>query len=171
MEETLSKILKCLYVLIVIMIINTIVLIAGISGNGSSKNDENQTTTEEENTEYDVSMFTSIDADGMVSAFNSSDMQVIYLGRATCGYCVQFLPTLQQAQSEFGYTTLYLDITTVSEDDLTKIIALDEEFFNEYYGSTPLILLVKDGKIVDSQVGYSDYDTFASLLTKNGFSK
>lgn len=171
MEEILNKILKCLYVLIVIMIINTILLIAGISGNGSSSNDDTQTTTEEENIEYDVSMFNAIDADGLVSAFNSSDMQVIYMGRSSCGYCVQFLPTLQQAQSEFGYTTLYLDITTVSEGDLTKIIALDEEFFNEYYGSTPLTLLVKDGKIVDSQVGYSDYDTFASLLTKNGFTK
>lgn len=171
MEEILNKILKCLYVLIVIMIINTILLIAGISGNGSSSNDDTQTTTEEENIEYDVSMFNAIDADGLVSAFNSSDMQVIYLGRSTCGYCVQFLPTLQQAQSDFGYTTLYLDITTVSEDDLTKIVALDEEFFNEYYGSTPLVLLVKDGKIVDSQVGYSDYDTFASFLTENGFTK
>lgn len=171
MEEILNKILKCLYVLIIIMIVNTILLIAGISGNGSSNNDSNEKTSEEENIEYDVSMFKAIDADGLVSAFNSSDMQVIYFGRATCGYCVQFLPALQQAQSDFGYTTLYLDITTVSEDDLTKIVALDESFFNEYYGSTPLTLLVKDGKIVDSQVGYSDYDTFANLLTKNGFTK
>lgn len=172
MEELLKKILKCLYVIIVILIIITILFIASLNGNGNSSSSDDTTsndTTEE--TEYDVSMFTSITGDEFVDKVNSSDLQLIYMGRSTCHYCVQFLPILQQAQNDYGYETLYLDITTVTSDQQEKIVAVDEDFFNDNYGATPTVLLVKDGKIVDSQVGYSDYDTFASFLEKNGYSK
>ena len=131
----------------------------------------NKTDDTEENTEYDVSMFTSIDVDGVVDAFKSSEMKVIYMGRSTCGYCVQFLPNLQKAQEEYGYETLYLDISTVDSDGQSKIVDLDKDFFEENYGATPTVLLVKDNKIVDSHVGYSEYDDYAKFLEKNGFSK
>ena len=35
------------------------------------------------------------------------------MGRETCGHCVSFLPTLQKAQKELNYKTVYLDIETV----------------------------------------------------------
>ena len=133
--------------------------------------EETKTDDTEENTEYDVSMFTSIDVDGVVDAFKSSEMKVIYMGRSTCGYCVQFLPNLQKAQEEYGYETLYLDISTVDSDGQSKIVDLDKDFFEENYGATPTVLLVKDNKIVDSHVGYSEYDDYAKFLEKNGFSK
>lgn len=168
-KEMMNKILKCLYVIIFILLINTIIMIAV---NGSVTKDSNDDSTEEtENTEYDVSMFTSIDADGVVDAFKSSETKVIYMGRSTCGYCVQFLPNLQKAQEEYGYETLYLDISNVDDDGQSKIVALDEEFFNENYGATPTVILVKDNKIVDSHVGYSEYEDYASFLEENGFSK
>ncbi len=173
MEELLKQIRNCLYAIIVILVIITILFIASLNGNSSSSSsdssDSNNDTTE--NTEYDVSMFTSITGDEFIDKVNSSDLQLIYMGRSTCHYCVQFLPVLQKAQSEYGYETLYLDITTVTSEQQEKITNVDSDFFNENYGATPTVLLVKDGKIVDSQVGYSDYDTFTSFLEKNGYSK
>ena len=169
-KELMNKILKCLYVLIGLLLINTIIMIA-VNGNVNKDDSESSDTDTEENTEYDVSMFTSIDADGVVDAFSSSETKVIYMGRSTCGYCVQFLPNLQKAQEEYDYETLYLDISTVDSDGQSKIVNLDEEFFNENYGATPTVLLVKYNKIVDSHIGYSEYDDYASFLEKNGFSK
>ena len=99
-KEMMNKVLKCLYVIIALLLINILVVIAT---NGSVKKEETKTDDTEENTEYDVSMFTSIDVDGVVDAFKSSEMKVIYMGRSTCGYCVQFLPNLQKAQEEYGY--------------------------------------------------------------------
>ena len=81
------------------------------------------------------------------------------------------MPNLQKAQEEYDYETLYLDISEVDEQGQEKIMELDKDFFNENYGATPAVLLVKDNKIVDSHIGYSEYDDYASFLEKNGISK
>ncbi len=168
-KEMMNKILKCLYVIIILLALNTIITIVvnGTVNNSTEKSETEGTSSED----YDVSMFTSIDADGVVDAFKSKDLKVIYMGRATCGYCVQFLPNLQKAQEEYDYETLYLDISEVDEQGQEKIMELDKDFFNENYGATPAVLLVKDNKIVDSHIGYSEYDDYASFLEKNGISK
>ncbi len=165
----LNKIKNCLYVIIVLLIINLFVIIIV---NGDPKEEEvtdttNQTTSQEEVAEYDVSMFEAIDVDGLKEAFNSDEIQVVYFGRETCGYCVQFLPILQQAQEEFGYQTLYVDVTTVDEEGMEEIQGLDS-FLEENYGTTPLVILVKDGELIEGHIGYAEYDTFAQFLTDNG---
>lgn len=165
-KEIGNKILKCAYIIIALLLVNTILIIAL---NGDTKTTEN--TEETENTEYDVSMFKTIDADGIVDAFKSSSEKVIYMGRSTCGYCVKFLPSLQKAQKEYDYETLYLDVSTVDEEGQNKIIALDTEFFNENYGATPTVIIVKDNKIVDSHIGYSEYEDYTKFLEKNNISK
>ena len=170
-EEQFKKITICLYVIIALLVINTVAILT-TKGNSTTKTETTEQTEETgENTEYDVSMFKSINASQFEEAFNSSSIKVIYMGRSTCSYCVKFLPNLQKAQKEYGYKTLYLDITTVSEDDQKKIVALDEDFFNENYGVTPTVILVKDGKIVDSHIGYSEYSDYAKFLEKNGIKK
>lgn len=180
-KKLLEKLVKCAYVIIALLAINTIILfISNIDSNNnrtnsSSYSDNNTTenTGSEETAEYDVSMMNSVDMNGLLKLFDSKETQVVYLGRATCGYCVKFLPTLQKAQADYGYTTNYLDITTVSDDDVNKLLEKDndEGFLKENYGATPMVILVRDGKMVDTWVGYSEYDSFAQFLEKNDFSK
>ena len=171
-KEILKKILICAYVIIALLAINTIIMFIS---NVEVTKDSNSAQTEEteENTEYDVSMFDAVDTTKTIELFDSEDTQVIYIGRSTCGYCVQFLPVLQQAQEDYGYTTKYLDITTVTEEEQSALLAKDndEDFLSTNFGSTPMVILVKDGKIVDGRVGYSEYDAFASFLEENGFKK
>ena len=131
-KSILDKLLKCAYIIIALLAINTLILLVDSfnnNGNSSSKTTttENTGSGEEESGEYDVSMMESVDMNGVLEAFNSSDTQVIYMGRSTCGYCVKFLPALQQAQSDYGYTTKYLDITTVTEDDVNKLMEKDND--------------------------------------------
>ena len=157
-----------LAILIVLVILALILFAYAINSNGSSsQNKETKEEQTEENTEYDVSMFEEIDASTLKDTFNSSDLEIIYIGRPSCGYCVKFLPVLKQAQSEFGYTTKYLDIEKISEEDANKIKDMDD-FLDENYGTTPLVILVKDGKLVDGHIGYAEYETFKEFLTKNG---
>lgn len=169
MENNMNKILKLLYVIIALLVLNTIILVAPNIKITADKATEKTNET----TEYDVSMFKQVSGTEAVEAFGSSDVQVLYLGRETCGYCVKFLPTLQKAQKEYGYKTLYLDITTVTSDEQSALLEKDndEGFLQENYGATPMVLLVKDGKMVDTWVGYNDYDSFAQFLEKNGFKK
>ena len=119
-------------------------------------------------------MFTSVTADTLGEAVSSDTAKIVYIGRSTCGYCVQFLPILQQAQTDYGYETLYLDITTVTTtEQQDKILAFDneEEFLKQNFGGTPMVLLMKNGKIVDTWIGYAEYSEYSAWLEKNGFAK
>lgn len=170
MEEKVEKMLKMIYVIFVLVLINTVILVTSnlkITTGDSNKESE---TTSEGNQDYDVSMFEKVDFDKMMDKFESSDLEVIYIGRPTCGYCVKFLPVLQEAQEKFGYKTVYYDLTDVTQDETNKIIEKDneDEFIKTNFGATPMVLLVKDGKLVDGWVGYAEYDSFAEFLTKNG---
>ena len=162
MEQQLKKLQVCVYIIIVLLLVNTIALFASLK-------DPSDTTTETENT-YDVSMFKTISADEFVEAYKGSELRVVYFGRSTCGYCVQFLPTLQQAQADYGYTTLYVDIEALDSEEVSKITGLDS-YLSETYGQTPNVVLVQNGQIMDYNLGYTDYETFASMLEKNGFTK
>lgn len=172
-KEILKKILVSAYIIIALLAINTVVLF--ISNVEVTKSDSNTTeiSTEEPNTEYDVSMFDTVDTTKVVELFESEETQVVYIGRSTCGFCVQFLPSLQQAQKDYGYKTKYLDVTTVTEDGQKAILAKDndEKFLETNFGSTPMVILVKDGKLVDGWVGYAEYEKFANFLEENGFKK
>lgn len=167
MERQLKRLQVCAYIIIVLLIVNTIALFASLK-------DPGETTTKTEETEktydYDVSMFKTIGADEFVEAYNGSDLQVVYFGRSTCGYCVQFLPTLQQAQADYNYTTLYVDIEKIDSEGISKITGLNT-YLSETYGQTPSVVLVQNGQIVDYNLGYTDYETFASMLEANGFTK
>ena len=165
----LIKIKKTLNITLVLIIVLVLFQFASLV-NSSESSVKSKETTETENTEYDVSMFKQIDVDGLKEAFDSEEAKVVYLGRATCGYCVQFLPVLQKAQDEFGYQTLYIDITTIDEDGAKEIQGMDS-FLEENYGTTPLVIIVKDGKLVKGHVGYAEYDEFAKYLTDNGIEK
>lgn len=166
-ESTLQKIFYCLVVIAVILLVGVIGIFAGIENmNGTpAKQDEEQVQ------EYDASMFKQVTPDEFVEAFKGSETQVIYIGRPTCSYCAAFLPTLQQAQKDYNYTTLYLNIDEVDSSEISKITGLDE-WLNTYYGTTPLVIVVKDGKIQgEGWVGYAEYDTFAAYIENLGFKK
>lgn len=180
-SKTLQKILKCVYIIIALLAINTIILFASNVKITTEKNEsntqENENTKEEtstqENTNYDVSMFEEVTMDEVIDLFDSNETKLIYIGRATCGYCVKFLPVLQQAQKDYGYKTYYYDMDKLTSEDSKKILEKDNEegFLKEKFTATPMVLLVKDGKIVGPWVGALEYDDFAQFLEEHGFKK
>lgn len=166
-----------------IMLINILLVILALVSIGISvytlnilKNSNVTTQQKEEETEYDVSMFESITTDKFIDLYNKDEKSLIYLGRSTCGFCIKFLPNLQKAQKEYGYKTYYLDITTVNDKGMKKIQKLDK-FLKENYGYTPMVLVVKKGKILNKKVnnydgiGYTEYKTFEKFLTKLEYEK
>lgn len=176
MEEKneMKKILVALYIIIGILVVNTLLLIIvnndkfttfSTSGNGNN-NGGNTTTTNNEEVEYDVSSFKAINGQEFIDAYKGSELKVIYIGRETCGYCVQFVPVLKQAQKELGFTPLYLDISTITSSDAEAIMGLDS-YFEENFGYTPMTVLVKDNKIVAEQIGALGYDDLVSFLKEN----
>ena len=175
-----KKILVCLYIIIGLLCLNTIVLIC--KGNISSSSSSEEST--ETNTKYDVSMMESVDLDTMLNdVFKRKDVQVVYMGRSTCSHCVAFLPSLQKAQEELGYKTVYLDIEKVdsSSDQFEEFTSkLDKSYtmnvngeektdtYGSFYGYTPAVFLYKDGEMIDGKIGEVDYDELIKWLKENG---
>ncbi len=116
--------------------------------------------------DYDVSMFTKISAEEMIKKFNNGDAAFVLTARGSCGYCQQFRPVAAESVKKYNYTLYYLDTTTLTEDDYTKIRALDSQLAE--FGSTPNVYYFKGKKIVDIQQGAADADTYGEFLKKNG---
>lgn len=181
-NELLVKLIKLNKIVVILLIAILILLTMGVSKmyyNGNA-NEETTSGESEYNTDYDVSSFTEIKARDIKSK-TKKEAQVIYIGRSTCSWCAAFLPTLWDAQKEFSYTTLYIDIAkiidfgtgSVSDQDSFDILnSLTgdgyEGYMEENFGATPMVLIVKNNKIVGASTGYSEYDAFVKVLNDAG---
>ena len=152
--QILNKILLSLYTIIVILVVNTTILLLKDVKWGTTNQDANTNIGGNTGSEqYDVSMFTSVTSDTLKEATAGDEAKIVYIGRATCGHCVNFLPVLQQAQKDYDYETLYLDITTITTtEQQDKILELDNEegFLNENFQRTTKLLQMKNRKIINT---------------------
>ena len=170
---------------VVITIISVLLLIFVLadgtdkSESGSSESSSGEPT--EVAQDYDVSEFKEIKAQDIKKESKGKNI-LIYVGRSTCGYCVQYVPVLKEVQSKHKYKTYYIDIAKILnfesstggilDDEANNIMQnLDKEFMKENWGATPLTLVVKDSKIVDSIVGYVPAESLETLVKNNGFAK
>ena len=177
--------LICIIVFTAITAVFTIILAVDYHNNGKNKNTNYSNSSSEngqgsgsnqgtEDPEYDVSMFTEVTADELINLYNGAEKSLIYIGRPTCGYCVAFLPTLQQAQEELGYKTYYYDISNVTNEEYDAITGLND-FMANNFGYTPMVIVVQNGQILSADgsgegwVGYAEYDAFIEYLHGLGY--
>ena len=152
-------------VLVIIAIILGVNLVLNIVTNSDKTTTSKEVT--EEVAEYDVSEFETLSTTDAAKKIEEGGTQVVYIGRANCGYCVQFIPVLKQAQKDLGYKTIYIDLNEVTVEDQEKLVAYDS-YVEENFGYTPMVLVFKDGKYVDGWVGYTEIEEFKSFLADAG---
>lgn len=177
-----TKIMNCLIIILLILILNSIVLFMIVSkiNNANTNSIDNSTSNNNNNNNYDVSMFTSLTAEQVIQKIKSGDLFVLFIGKETCVYCQKILPNLQKAQSNYKYTTVYLDIAkALSSDSYKELAALlnvektingETKPFGEFE-YTPMVAVINKGKMVDGMIGYNTYENLASFLEKSGIKK
>lgn len=97
---------------------------------------------------------------------NSKETQIIYLGRAGCSYCQQFTPIMNQMKEEYGIKYTYVDTDELSQSNLSallKMLNVDETQFG-----TPHLSIVKEGKVLGTQMGYTDKEGLFNFYKDNG---
>lgn len=100
----------------------------------------------------------------------SDDINILVIGQTSCTYCIKAKPILNQVISDKNVKINYLNITELSEEDTEKFSdSLDYLKDNEW--GTPLTLIIKGGKVIDSANGLLDYDGYVELFEKNGLIK
>ena len=172
-EKILEQIRNILIVIAVILLINVIVTSIG---NGSKNNttstnpSSDSSSNNEQLPEYDVTSFTEVTVDEMFSKVATSGYQVVYIGRSGCGYCRLFLDAVKQAQTNFNYKTLYIDLDKVTTEGSTKMKAISDKV-SQSFGSTPMVIVYKDGQYKDMWLGYDEYSSFETYLLGLGMTK
>lgn len=181
----LNKIFTVLVVIAIILGVNLLFTMISLTNGGSSSDNSSNSSTSgtQTSSDYDVSDFDTLTLAQVLKLFDSKDTSVLYLGRSSCSACVSFLPTLKSVQKDLGFKTKYLDITTVdtsSSDYSTFISKLTKEIevnangtkstgkISEFYGYTPMVIIIKDGKAVDASVGALSEANFKKFLSSNG---
>lgn len=175
-KEQETKITTCLYIIIALLLINTICSFIALSRNPQTNQDSASNELE-----YDVSMFEKLSPSEITKKIKKGDLFVLYIGRSDCTYCRKMLPTLQEAQKNYNYKTVYLDINSVniSSSEYKEMASLLDVIMNangetKKFGEfqvTPMVAILNSGKMVDGMIGFNTYDNFVEFLEKSGVSK
>lgn len=102
--------------------------------------------------------------DEFTTAFNSSKEKLIYIGRPTCQYCQLLYPSLEDMKERYSFEFLDINTDEIMTEYMNKIIT-DLEITSV---TTPYLLVVKNGEVVETQNGYLDYDQTFEFLQENG---
>lgn len=97
------------------------------------------------------------------TAYNGSENKLVYIGSETCGYCQLLNPSLTDMKERYDFDYIYIDAARINSSYMSKIL----EKLNLTSIGTPYLAIVSNGKIVDTQNGYADYDKTFEFLQEN----
>lgn len=146
LEETTNK--KGLIFLLALLLI-----IVGVCVYYQLDNKEKTSNTEVSEKESNQIM------DNFYEYFKSKDAKIIYYASSTCGYCSLQTPIMEQIDKDYDIDYLYIDsskLTTSDRETVLKELNIDH--------ATPTTVVVKNGKVVDTQIGYVEGEQMVEFL-------
>lgn len=135
----------------------------------STSTSSSSTSTSSDIKEDEQADLNDIDIDEYLDLKKASDASIIYIARPTCHYCQEEEPIVKNIVYEYKVKVNYLNTDELDDNGQAKLIKSDD-YFSEGYG-TPILLVVKNDKIVDKLEGLSDKDTIVKFFKDNGFIK
>ena len=103
--------------------------------------------------------------------YAGSEAKIVLIGYPECPFCQVAEPILQNLAYEYDLEINYLNTDNFTDEDEQKLLASDEYFKeNEGFG-TPLLLIVKDNKIVNKIDGLTDRGHYKQFFKAEGFIK
>ncbi len=182
-EELENKIKNLTYIVIVGFIV-LFILMVGLYFKDPTNNSTTTPKNEEVDSSYDTSRLTLLDKEKTKALVNSKGTKFLFVGRKGCGICQSILPNLNSVidklDIEVNYLSLdvsnwrteYADIfdhlaieTTITDSTGTVNEGTYGELLNQK-GFTPLVIVLKDGEMVDGFVGSRDADTIEEFFSK-----
>lgn len=159
-----NKILICLYILIILTIINMVLpyIVAFVS---------NKFLVNKNSSKYDTSMFKTISGADIEDIGSSDQPTLLFVCSENYQECHDFIGVMQQAQYDYGYVTNYLVADDLNiEDNVNALLEYDNDkkFIKDSLGQLPIVLVLKDGKLIEGWTGVSSYDNFKDFLKISG---
>ena len=159
-EEYLKKIYTMLIVVLVISIMSLLIGLVNYSNTKGTTNNNSSTTTNNGSStnNYDVSMFNEVSVSDILKFLGTSnkDTHILYLGRSTCSACVAFLPS----------SDVFTKFSNLLSKEITQNVngTTQTGKISEFYGLTPMIVVIKNGEAVDAVVGAYSKDNLQTFL-------
>lgn len=182
LEERLANIEKKtnanFWMTIAILVVSCLSLIIALTNGGNSDSETSTgtgTTNQEETVSgYDTSAFNTIKpAD--IESLSKNKTIVVWIGYQQCQFCQAYAPLLTQVTEEYGITANYIDISTITEDELNIVMSLtgkgDWEDFAASFTGTPFTLIIKNNKVVGGINGYVEASQIADAFDDAGLKK
>ena len=84
---------------------------------------------------------------------NSKKNKLVLYARPTCEYCNKFIPIIEEIVNEYNIEVNYLDIDTLSTEESSQFYKSSDLLNTNKFG-TPMLAIIKNGKIKYYSVGY-----------------
>ncbi len=98
---------------------------------------------------------------------NSSDTQIIAIGRTSCIYCKMTKPVLNRVIKKYNVNINYVNYDLLSEEEFESLTKSFDFLSSEEWG-TPTFLIVQNGELLDTIQGYQSEDTFVEVFKSYG---
>ena len=116
-------------------------------------------------------LITHINFDEFSNLINSSDKNIVVIGKDECKYCDEVIETLNNISINYDIKINYINIgkmdSNISKEIQEKLFELD---YNDGF-TTPLTLIVENNKLLDYVIGASNEEYFIDIFEENGIIK
>lgn len=170
------------YIVIIVLVFLVCVVSFAVSNSNSEKYSKSTTSTDLEGEEDILQLATKeagevkdeervapneISTDDYINFYNGDESKLILFSSPSCSYCKIAVPILENLIYEYKIDMNYINTADLSNEDRQKIME-SNEYFSEGFG-TPLMLVVKDGNIVDKIDGLVDRESYIAFFKEYGF--
>ena len=93
----------------------------------------------------------------------NGDAFIVIIERAGCGYCVQYMPIVEDVANEKKIPIYYIDTDTLTEDEFNELSTTNNYLKRNEWG-TPTTLFMLGERVLDSIGGYVEKDTVLSFI-------
>lgn len=176
MEETNEDkgISKNTILIIGVIIVLLIAIIVSSNNNDNSSESKSLSLTEitcdneTDNIEQDAdSKLNKVSCNGYEQLVKEEKDNLILIARPTCGYCVKFVPVLEEIIDEYDITINYFDIDTLTDNENKQFYNSSSLFSGNEFG-TPTLIITNNNEIKKYSIGYKEKDSAISWLKENG---
>lgn len=108
-----------------------------------------------------------ISTEDYLNFYNGSESKLVLFSSPSCDYCKIATPILENIIYKYKVEINYLNTGDLSNEDQQKIME-SNNYFSSGFG-TPLMLVVKDGEIVDKIDGLVTRDSYIAFFKEYGF--
>ena len=93
----------------------------------------------------------------------NEDAFIVIIERAGCGYCVQYMPIVEEVANEKKIPIYYIDTDTLSQEEYTELSTTNNYLKRNDWG-TPTTLFMLGSRVLDSIGGYVEKESVLSFI-------